>query len=265
METVGNLSFLSALLPFAAIIFIITVGVVLLNQQFQKNLFRQKLKQEELKNKHQRQLLSSSIQVQEQERKRIAQDLHDEMGATLSIIRMNLMQIEKFKTENREIKIEDLQNVRNLTENALASMRKISHDLMPPQLERFGLVKTLEAVANQVNNANELSLTIKVDNDFTQLNWHLSLGLYRILMELINNTIKHAHANEILIELKINGQTVNCQYTDNGRGIKTANLEEGLGYQSIVGRVNSLAGSISIGNITEGGFRAFINVPLTHN
>ncbi len=84
----NQVTFINTLLPFAGILFLIALGVVFLTQQFRKNLYRQQLEQEELKKKHQVELLRSNIQAQEEERKRIAQDMHDELGAALSITRM---------------------------------------------------------------------------------------------------------------------------------------------------------------------------------
>src|SRR5687768_5964963 len=95
METVKDPAFINTLLPLVVIIFIIGAGVVLLYLHFQKNLVSRKLEQETLKNLHQTDLLRSSIQVQEEERKRIAQDMHDELGAVLSIMRMNIVMMEQ--------------------------------------------------------------------------------------------------------------------------------------------------------------------------
>ena len=103
METTGQINITAALLPMICVIFIIATGVVLLNSLFQKKLYRQKLLQEELINRHQEELLKSSIQIQEEERKRIASDLHDELGAVLSITRMHLFALEeKCKKSNIE-------------------------------------------------------------------------------------------------------------------------------------------------------------------
>ena len=147
MEATEQLTFLKILLPFAGIAFIIAIGVILINQQFRKKLHDEMLKQEQLKSQHQLNMLRSSIQVQEAERKRIAQDLHDELGATLSIARMQLVQLEDQNKQDKNLETA-LQRVRMATEASLASMRRISHQLMPPQLERFGLVTTMETVAS---------------------------------------------------------------------------------------------------------------------
>ena len=149
METTHELNFLTALLPLVGVMCIIAVGVVFLNLNFHKNLYRQKLEQQELRNRHHQELLKSSIAVQETERKRIAQDLHDELGASLSIARMHLVQLEKQSQDHPTQEM--LRQLKVITDSTLASIRRISHELMPPLLETFGLVRTLESVVDQAN------------------------------------------------------------------------------------------------------------------
>jgi signal transduction histidine kinase len=260
METSTQITLLTTLLPLIGVIFIIAVGVVILNQHFQKNLYRQKLEQEEIKNRHQQELLTSSILVQEQERKRIAQDIHDELGALLSISRMHLVQLEEKETNQATHILPSLQNIRSLTEKALSSMRKISHELMPPQLETFGLLKTLEAVAGHANKTGNITICIDAVDHFPELPWPFTLGLYRIMMELINNTLKHAGADTINIVLDYSNGIIACVFTDNGKGIQSTKKKNGLGLKSIEGRASSLGGNIYIGNEGEG-FRADIAIP----
>lgn len=259
METPAPINLLSTLLPLIGVIFVIAVGVVVLNQHFRKNLYRQKLEQEETRSRHQQELLRSSILIQEQERKSIAQDIHDELGALLSISRMHLVQLEE-KEQSTTI-VPALQNIRSLTEKALSSMRRISHELMPPQLETFGLVKTLESVATHANKTGDIRMHIEASENFPELGWTLSLGLYRILMELINNTLKHANAGNICIELGFTGDTILCSYTDDGKGMPTGNLKHGLGHKSMEGRASSLGGTIHIAK-PDKGFEALITLPF---
>lgn len=262
METSKGVEFLTTLLPFAAIIFIIAVGVVLLTQQFRKNLYRQKLQAEEMKSLHQAELLRSSIAIQEEERKRIAQDMHDELGAVLSITKMHLQQLEEKEKHNSPALLQALQNIRSLTETSLASMRRISHELMPPQLESFGLIKTLEAVAKQANNAGSIHIAIQQDGELPPLSWPVSLGLYRIIMELVNNTFKHAGAKNINISFERIPGSLQCTYTDDGSGASPTADSAGIGQKSIEGRISSLGGRIDY--LPAGpGFNATIKVPLT--
>jgi len=245
------------LIPLIGIVFVIALGVVLLNQHFQKNLYKQQLEKEEIRNLQQQELLRSSILAQEKERKRIAQDIHDELGALLSISRMHLVNLEEKSAESGKA----LQNIRSLIEKSLSSMRKISHELMPPQLETFGLVKTLEAVADHANNAGGIHIQVDVITPLPTLSWDVELGLYRICMELINNTIKHAAANHINIQLQYNQPSLECYYKDDGIGVPKEEKEPGLGYKSMQGRANSLGGRIEFYQ-PENGFKAAIFIPV---
>ena len=250
METPESVEFLVTLLSFAGIVFIIAIGVVLLSQQFRKNLVQQKLEQEKLKNQHHHELLKSSIEAQELERKRIARDLHDELGAVLSISRMHLLKMEE---QCEVVNGLPLANVRTLTENAIASMRRISHELMPPLLESFGLAKTLESLSTNLNSNTGIQINFVAD-ELPPLTWPVQIGLYRICMELINNTIKHAQATKIDIEISISNAHLVLHYRDNGKGVGEGHHVGGLGSHSIQARVSALSGRIVSESLPGKGF-----------
>lgn len=262
METTKEPAFIETLLSLVIVLFIIGVGVIMLYQHFQKNLFVQKLKQETLKNIHQNDLLSATIQAQEEERKRIAQDLHDELGAVLSIMRMNMVMIEQQHKADFGNMIKKIENVRSLTETALASVRNISHQLMPPQLEIFGLIKTLDSVLEKINVMGGLYISLIATEPWPKIQWPISLGLYRIIMELINNTIKHSGADRANIELSINTESVKLIYTDNGKGYDVNVSTNGLGYIGIESRLNIFKGKLHFEGDKSKGFYAKIEIPL---
>jgi signal transduction histidine kinase len=263
METFRNSLFIDALLPLITIIFVIGIGVIFLYQNFQKNLFNQRLMQETLKNIHQNDLLRSSIEAQEEERKHIAQDLHDELGAVLSIMRMNMVMLEQQCMQTGDNKLQKLQNMRMLSETALVSVRNISHRLMPPQLQAFGLIKTLTSVIQQINNAEHINIELIANTTDTDMSWSMSLGLYRIVMELINNTIRHAEATHVIIEIdRDRDHRIICQYSDNGIGLINADIKPGSGHKNIHGRISSLGGTIEICSGNQKGFSAVICIPV---
>jgi signal transduction histidine kinase len=262
METLKYINFSDTLLPMAVVVFIIGTGVVLLNQHFQRNLFLQKIKENGMKSLHQQDLLRTNIHVQEQERKRIAQDVHDELGAVLSLMRMNLVLLEQQYADGPAGLLTGLQNARQLSENAIASVRSISHQLMPPQLESFGLIETLESVVLQIGQTKQLYIELTTAYPLGDLPWNVNIALYRVLMELINNTLKHAGASQIKIDFSRTGQYLNCRYADNGRGLSATPVGAGLGHKGIEGRVNSLNGILEMGNGLMGGFYASIQIPV---
>jgi signal transduction histidine kinase len=262
MEKPEELNFLTLLLPLAGIIFIIAMGVILLQQHFQKNLYRQKLEKERLKAQHQHDLLLSSIQTQEHERKRIACDLHDELGAALSIARMHLVQLEHQNKNTTESLTVPLQRVRSMLETALTSMRRISHELMPPQLEAFGLLRMLKVVADQTNALGKIQIDVRSPEEWFRVSWEIELGLYRVSMELINNTLKHAQAHVITIFLQQMPDGVTLLYSDDGVGMSDT-LMYGLGLKSIEARIHSLGGSFVLNNGEAGGIQASVCIPIS--
>lgn len=262
METsTESLNLINLLMPLAAIIFMIAVGVVLLNQQFHKNLYREQLEKEALNSRYQQELLFSGIQVQENERKRIAQDLHDELGAILTISRMQMVQLEK-QSDKPHIQ-EGLINLRELTENAISSLRRISHELMPLQLESAGLIPTLERLAVQVNQTGATKLLLTTEGQAETLNWLYQLVIYRSCLELINNCLKHADARHISINLCFSDNLFTCHYTDDGKGLNlTDNNHLGLGIKGLESRIGALGGNVSFGNHQPQGLTVKVHLPI---
>ncbi|MBS1506093.1 MAG: hypothetical protein JSS79_05570 [Bacteroidetes bacterium] len=214
----------------------------------------------EVKYFHQRHLLKSSIQIQEEERKRISQDLHDELGAVLSIARMHLVQLrEQHSTGINDLK-PGLEEACKLTEAALATMRRISHELMPPLLEKFGLIKTLKALVNQINEARQIMANFEANDESQRLPIIIELGLYRICMELINNTIKHAQATQIIIQLKQEDDFITFGYSDNGVGLPAV-YSMGRGFNNIETRINIMGGKFIIEKESKNGFHAEVTIP----
>jgi signal transduction histidine kinase len=261
MEATEKLDFLSTLIPLAGIIFIIALGVLFLTQQFRKNIYRQKLAREQLIKIHREELLKSSILVQEEERKRIASDLHDELGAVLSIARMQLLALEDKNKKTSGEYVGALEDVRYLIETSVSSTRRISHQLMPQNLEMFGLLNALKGIVQMANNANGINIEIVCDDELDQLTWELNLGLYRICLELINNTIKHAKAKRITISVQCRNNQLILTYEDDGVGLPKNFERTGLGHKTIEARTLSMNGILEIQNSERGGFYAQIIIP----
>ena len=263
MEKHAEIDFLQTLLPVSVVLFIIALGVVLLNQQFNKNLYRQRLQHEETKNKNQQELLRVSIHSQEEERKRIARDLHDELGTTLSLMRMQLVQLEE-NPDDPKFR-EKLSESREITETAIASIRRISHVLLPPQLAAFGLIQTLQVLCKQVTSLNRIDCSLTADSHFPRLPATMELGLYRVCLELIQNTIKHAAADTIRIQLSLDAHILTFLYSDNGKGFPEKVNLPGLGHKNIEARIQALNGLVEMGNRKENGMFAQITIPLENN
>jgi signal transduction histidine kinase len=269
MET-SNISLIGVIIPITLVVFIISIGVVLLYQHYQKNLYRQKLEQESLKGIHQQELLRNSLLVQEEERKRIASDLHDELGATLSILRMHLVQAAGKPEITQQIMA--IGQLIELSNAALSSVRQISHQLMPPQLENFGLIKTLESVINGINSSQSVEINLSFSMHWpSMLAWPTSLGLYRVVMELLQNSLKHAHASTIWITFDCESDWLSCHYRDDGSGLppelsRGSGLPpelspgKGMGLKNMEARAIAMDGVFTYANGTNGGFTAVLKI-----
>lgn len=242
MEPAPELNFLTALLPLVSIVFIIAIGVVLLNQHFRKNLYKQMLEKEELEKKYHYDLLCSSIETQEVERKRIAHDLHDEIGALLTTSRMYFNQLSTGQAEER---LEQVSNKMNfLFDEMMANIRRISHDLRPVVLENLGLVQAINSLGEKlVESGMGFYFTHQVSFEMTTRS---ELILYRIIQELIGNTLKHAHAKNIRIEMKEDENTFHFIYSDDGIGFSHNEVRHGLGLKSIESRLKLLDGKMQL-------------------
>lgn len=132
---------------------------------------------------------------------------------------------------------------------------------MPPQLEAFGLVKTLEAVSDQINSSGNITIALNANSHFDDLPKQVCIGMYRIVMELINNTIKHSGATLITIDMYVKDNDVVCKYSDNGKGVIDGQVSNGMGHKSIEGRVAALDGKFKIDSGDNRGFNSTVQIP----
>lgn len=254
-----DIKLFDTLVPLIGLAVFIVLGVVLMVYQFQRSLFRQRIKEENLKMKHQQDLLRKAIAVQEQERQRIAGDLHDELGARLSLA---LMQLRQGYGNEKDAAAALLPQLEEHLEQALSATKRISYELMPPQLVNLGLKRALLVLVEDVRQAGKIQVELVQAGGGDELPWPVQLGLYRMIYELLHNTLKHAEATAVNIELKETEEKVVCHYRDNGRGIPEELKGQGLGLQSLEGRTTALNGSLEWGNADAGGFFANILLPL---
>lgn len=256
-----SIKLFQTLVPLIGLAVIIALGVVLMVHQFQRSLFRQRLSQENLKVKQQQELLRTAIAVQEQERQRIAGDLHDELGARLSVA-LRLLRQGYGATAVAPEAYHLLPQLEEHLQQALDATRRISYELMPPQLVNLGLHSALLVLVEEVRQAGRLQVELTRSGEDGHLPWTVQLGLYRMVSELLHNTLKHAEAMKVSIELKETAGWVICHYEDNGKGVPSDQKGSGLGLQSLKARTTSLNGTLEWGNGTAGGFFAHIHLPV---
>lgn len=250
-----------AIILYTSIFFIILALVLILFFYYsRKKIIQKELEKKDLEIQYQRDQLHAVIITQEEERKRIAQDLHDDISSKLNIVSLNSHLLKTPNLTMNETE-EITANIINLTSKALENTRRIAHDLLPPVLDKFGLDAGIEELCLeftsskqvQVNYSNEVQFDMK-DND-------KHLHFFRIVQELMNNSLRHGKATIIDIVLKSENNKTICYYADNGVGfeIKDKKNQSGLGMKNIQSRIDFLNGSIKIDSAINKGVTVVVN------
>ncbi|CAM3458486.1 sensor histidine kinase [Pontibacter korlensis] len=260
---------LDPLILITPVMLILAVGIIAFVVLYQRRMLQHQEHLQRLQSIKQQQLLEATFRAQEEERRRVARDLHDEVGAMLALVRLNLHQL----VSNVEVKDERLlnsaQNMKQQLDEVLGSVRRISHDLMPVVLEKMGLAQALDALRRTLAATGQLELEISYNDKSIRLPPQHELLLYRMVQELLNNTLKHAQASQVTVILSFTASQVHIIYKDNGIGFEVGALEHekgmagGLGIMSLQSRAALLNGSISIKSAPGAGTTAEITVPIT--
>lgn len=231
--------------------FLLSLAVVSFFIVYQRRLLRQQEQNQKMQEEHQQKLLRASVESQEKERHRIAESLHDEIGALLTTTKLHLGQI-KPNADAATLK-ERVDTSVSIIGETLQSVRQISHDLKPPVLETLGLLAAIRSLISKANVSDETAITCEGPDELV-IPADESLGLYRIVQELLQNALKHAQASNVHFAIRQSGKSVIIHYTDDGVGMKETAMTAGggLGLRNIESRLNLMEGSIEILNQTPG-------------
>lgn len=196
-----------------------------------------------------RKILSAVINAEEKERDRVAREIHDGLGPLLSTIKLYVNELEDEET-SAEDKNELLTQTNELINEAISSSRSISNNLTPRLILDFGLVKALESFIKKINLTQKIKVIFENRNFSGRLEQTLELILYRILTELLNNTLKHAEAKKIEIYIEVIDDNLQVTYLDDGKGFdkeQVLNAEAGgMGLKNIISRLESINGNMKI-------------------
>jgi two-component system, NarL family, sensor kinase len=220
---------------------------------------RQQLKKQNLL---QKELTGAVVKGQDEERKRIAKDLHDGLGTLLSTARINVNTLEdKIPVGNENKKLFD--NALQIIDKLNSEVRYIAQNLMPETLNEFGLVAAVEELIDAINRTGKLKITFKHYELSNELEKQLEINLYRIIQEIVNNTIKHSKATQLSIELVQHEDSIVLLTEDNGIGFNTENKSQtGMGIKNIQARLNVFNGTLHIDSNPNNGTITTIEIPL---
>lgn len=189
-----------------------------------------------------RQLITNT----EEERSRIAKDLHDDIGQSLSILKSKFTNKNQF--ENSEIISKEIERVIDQT-------RQISRNLFPSYLEKIGLKRAIAGLAEGVQNNNKIECSFEVAEAAEKIPSEFATHVYRIIQECLTNTIKHSEASALKISLTFDGNTFMLQFMDNGNWEKTYLKDPGVGLLSIKERAKIIKGNLQIDENEIKGFK----------
>jgi PAS domain S-box-containing protein len=211
-----------------------------------------------------RKVLNAVIATEEKERKRFATDLHDSIGPLLSSINLYLSALAKSKLNERNEQM--VSASREIVSETLLNIKEISNNLSPHILNDFGLVNAINSFINKINLSKSINISLDSKNMEERLNQQVEVVIYRVVTELINNTIKHAEASNIQIKLAKENKALNLIYIDDGKGFEPQDINSessGMGLYNILSRIRSLNGTHNIqSNPETGGMMALVNVKL---
>jgi PAS domain S-box-containing protein len=204
---------------------------------------------------HARKLFETIIQTEEEERKRIATDLHDEIGPLISALKIFTTSFMESTSEEKKRKLAGQMGL--IVRDVIDAIKIISNDMSPHVLVNFGL---LAAVQNFIELFSR-NITINFTSNIGNVRFPTTVEslIYRIIKELINNTVKHARASEINIDLEYTENTLTCRYRDNGIGFNWQKQVEspakGMGIHNIITRIRTLGGDFEVNSQPDDGFQ----------
>jgi two-component system, NarL family, sensor kinase len=221
----------------------------------------QKQKITELEKDKQLLAIDAMLQGQEEERSRIAKDLHDGLGGMLSGTKLSFINMKENLVLTSENAVQFDKSL-SMLDNTIADLRKVAHNLMPEALVKFGLQEAVRDFCNSIQASTNLKVVYQPLGDNRKLSNTAEVFTYRIIQELVNNAVKHANATQIIVQLTTNNNKVGIAVEDNGKGFDANTLanSKGAGMDNIKYRVQYFNGTID--TVTSVGNGTSVNIEL---
>jgi signal transduction histidine kinase len=210
--------------------------------------------------KLQREKIFAEITIRENERKRIAADLHDSLGPLLSAVKLNIGNVDIENPGDKAL----LEKTAGHLDEIIGSMRRISHDLLPNTLERNGLLEAIREFIGQVTIKQGLNIQLYIVKEI-RIPKEKEIHIFRMIQEIVHNTIKHAQAVNLQIGFSEEGGHLLCLTKDDGKGFdkeKVLAASQGLGLRSLESRCEILNGILSLDSAPGAGTNYFIKIPV---
>ncbi|HYC39001.1 MAG TPA: ATP-binding protein [Chitinophagaceae bacterium] len=250
----------------AMLLLMVSVLVVVIYNQRRQAQHRDAM--EKLREQQQNQLIEAAVRSEEIERHRIAETLHDEVGAILSSAKLHLLGIKEESLDEKDRKL--YEKGRELLNEVIQKVRGISHNLHSNILKEFGLNEAIKHFVRKVTEGSMLKGSTELDENYQTRNPDEDISIYRMVQELVNNILKYANATQFMISSKLRERDLHLVIFHNGEGLTQEQFEQlryqkqGLGLKNIQNRVILLRGTILFTRAGEG-YSIDIHVPVKTN
>jgi signal transduction histidine kinase len=233
-----------------------------LSKLAEQNSLIESQKVEELLKKQELKSMNAMMIGQEEERKRIARDLHDRLGSMLAMVKNHFKSVETSIDNLKDTNTKLYKKANKLLDEACEEVRKISQDMASGVLTKFGLTAALEDLKNTLEESKQLEVEFVSHGLNNRLPLELEITIYRIIQELISNILKHAKASEITIQLLKGKNGLNIIAEDNGIGFEISEAKLGMGLKNIEARIDGLNGELKIDSTLRKGTTITVDIPL---
>lgn len=205
--------------------------------------------------------IDAIIDAQEQERSRIADDLHDNLGSKIATLKLYIDEIKDSNSEKNEKEIL-LEKLKTLADQTYKEVRKIAHDKNSGVLINKGLIPSIKSIAKEISHSEKLKIEVNNINVNQRIKSNIEIQVFRIVQELLTNIIKHAEATEATIQFSEDENMLNIMVEDNGKGFNLNEITFGLGLTNIEKRMENLNGNVVFDTTPGNGTTVILNIPL---
>jgi signal transduction histidine kinase len=227
---------------------ILTIGLVLFIIFHQRKVSRYQQRLQIMEQEQQKILLTASIKFQEEERQRLAADLHDDAGPLLATVRLYLN--ENLVNQDKATQLQAIYQARQIIDDTIQLVRNISHSLMPPTLKNFGLESAINDLFQKISGSGSMNASSRFHDYKDRLKPEKELIVFRIVQELVNNILKHSNSSFIHLTQNTHGDKFYLRIHHDGKGIIQSDFEKlnksniGLGLKNISSRLRVAQGDI---------------------
>ncbi|MBS1633704.1 MAG: two-component sensor histidine kinase [Bacteroidetes bacterium] len=246
---------------------ILTIGLILFIIFHQRKVIRYQTRLQQMEQEQQKILLKASIRLQEEERQRLAADLHDDAGPLLATARLYLN--ENLVNQDKATQLQSIFQARQIIDDTIQLIRNISHSLLPPTLKNFGLESAINDLFQKLSGSGSINASSRFHEYKERLKSDNELIVFRVVQELVNNILKHSSASFIHLTQNVHDDKFYLRIHHDGKGLVQADFDKlnksntGLGLKNISSRLKVVHGNINFEkDISQTYYKVTIEMPI---